>query len=98
MRFDVLLYWFCFIPVSPYFQFNLDWHIQIRHSLHYSLDDTLCAFKLLNRYLKDKLIMHLQDHARPHALLFESVVQTDHRDLDKVGIGTLDRHVDSLTL
>src|SRR5712691_4556262 len=56
------------------------------------------GFPLPGRYLKYKLVMDLQDHARGKPPLLQSAGDADHRDLDQVCGGALEGGVGGGTL
>ncbi len=48
--------------------------------------------------LDDQLVMHLQQHPRPHVVVPQRTVHAQHRDLDDVGGAALDRRVERHSL
>ena len=64
--------------------------------LHLRHDDVAYAVDLRSRHIEVEFVMHLHDHLRLQFFFFEAPMDRDHRHLDDVGSGALDRCVDRI--
>ena len=61
---------------------------------HLAPDQGLELLALPRRDLEHELVVHLEQHPRGQPLSAQRAVDAQHRDLDDVGGGTLDRRVE----
>ena len=66
--------------------------------LHFLYHDLLYFFFLFRIDGEIEFIVYLDDHFALDAFSFESVEDANHRNLDDVGLRTLDRGIDGIAL
>src|SRR6185503_2890348 len=69
------------------------WDAQIGDPLHLAFYKSSGIRPFTFRYLEYQLVVHLEQHLRPHPRLLEGGMDADHRDFDEVGGRSLQRRV-----
>src|SRR4029450_10916854 len=68
--------------------------VEFEGTAHLALDQLRGGIHLVRRALEEELVVNLQDEACLKIRIRECLLAADHRDLDDVRRGSLDRHVD----
>src|SRR6202165_585845 len=63
--------------------------------LHLVLHELLHLIELARNYLEDQLIMDLKQHFALQMPGLQRIIDPDHRDLDQIGSGSLNRRIGS---
>src|SRR5699024_2505164 len=84
------------IPVITGAGRDLEWDTQANRCIHLPLHNLPHLGELTRSNFDDQFVMHLQKHTRLEA--FEGIVDADHRDLDDVRGGALNRRVERWAL
>src|SRR5215469_18134187 len=88
----------CFLPAAAGAEGHLQRHAELERAAHARGHQRAQVVQLTVRYLEDQLVVDLQQHPRARALLPQRPVHVQHRDLDDVCGGALDRRVESHAL
>ena len=69
---------------------------QMNGILHLRYDDLAHAIHFVHRHVEVQFVMHLHNHLRLQLFLFQPPVDGDHRHLDDIGGGALDRCINGI--
>lgn len=69
--------------------------LRLERVLHALAHDQAQPQRILAGDLEDQLVVYLQEHFRVEAVILDGLVAVDHRELDDVCRGALDRRIDS---
>ena len=85
-------------PVVSYSYLHRDRHGEWQRRSHLTFNERSDLSFLRSVEIEDEFIMNLEDHAGPEASFADDGIDPDHRDFDHVCRGTLDRHIDGISL
>src|SRR6267378_74141 len=89
--------WSCLLqvaPVGPEADFHYDGHSQFVNAFHLFLNESLQLAALLPRCFEQQLVVDLQNHFCLEFLLGQAGVNVDHRELDEISGGALQRRIE----